>query len=152
MLIYLVVAFLIACLLGAVFENKRSVWVSVLNFSTALLYPVLMIAVAYYEKWGLTTNAVFCAVALMFTFSDLKDGLLRLQLIRDGKPIRVGWRCSEKLRIRKPKVKIMVNNSLSCPKCGAPPSEQDIPWDTGALYCKRCGVFIRMLDSDLKTD
>ena len=43
-------------------------------------------------------------------------------------------------------------NSPNCPKCGAPPSEQELRnydrmWGEGDLYCKKCGTYVRGFDS-----
>ena len=42
--------------------------------------------------------------------------------------------------------------SPNCPKCGAPPSEQEIRnhslmWHDGDIHCKKCGTYVRVYDA-----
>ena len=43
-------------------------------------------------------------------------------------------------------------NAPDCPKCGAPPSEQEVRdhnpmWGDGNVHCTQCGTFVRYWDS-----
>lgn len=62
-----------------------------------------------------------------------------------------GKRRGRKMIVIKP-IPCLGPNSPNCPKCGAPPAEQevrdhDLIMHDGKVYCKRCGSFVRDYDA-----